>query len=201
MNRRELLKMIAAATGASLIGADAMAYVEMPAATPLEKTGFSKDDYALWEAVCDTIIPRTDTPGAVDAGTPAFTLRFVTDCYDTNQLALFKAGLVDLEKRSQQQFGESLASLSAEQRHDFLSAVNNEANAFNSGEPAGQDAWAVVATKGLPHYFTLMKQVTLFGFFTSELGATKVLRYVSVPGRYDGEFAYKKGDRAWAPEY
>ena len=50
----------------------------------------------------------------------------------------------------------------------------------------------------VPHYFTLMKQLTLFSFFTSEVGATKALRYVSIPGRYDGDMPYQKGDRAWA---
>ena len=48
------------------------------------------------------------------------------------------------------------------------------------------------------HYFSLMKQLTLLGFFTSEIGATKALRYVAVPGRFDGCVDYKKGDKAWA---
>jgi hypothetical protein len=44
----------------------------------------------------------------------------------------------------------------------------------------------------------LVKQLTLMVFFTSKVGATEVLRYVAVPGRYDGNMPYKKGDRAWA---
>jgi hypothetical protein len=43
-----------------------------------------------------------------------------------------------------------------------------------------------------------MKELTLLGYFTSEPGATKALRYVAVPGRYDGCIPYKKGDKAWA---
>ena len=39
---------------------------------------------------------------------------------------------------------------------------------------------------------------TLYCFFTSQVGATKVLRYVSIPGKYDGALPYKKGDKAWA---
>lgn len=49
-----------------------------------------------------------------------------------------------------------------------------------------------------PHYFSLMKQLTLLGYFTSEVGATQALRYVPVPGKYEGCISYKKGDRAWA---
>jgi hypothetical protein len=48
------------------------------------------------------------------------------------------------------------------------------------------------------HYFTMMKQLTLLGFFTSKPGATEALRYIAIPGRYDGCVPYKKGDRAWA---
>ena len=48
------------------------------------------------------------------------------------------------------------------------------------------------------HYFTMMKELTLTGFFTSEVGATKALRYVAIPGRFEGCVPYKKGDKAWA---
>ncbi|MEY3017653.1 MAG: hypothetical protein RL336_788 [Pseudomonadota bacterium] len=201
MNRRELLKMIAAVTGASLVGVDAMAYVEMPPATPLEKTGFNKDDYLLWEAICDAIMPRTDTPGAVDAGTPAFTLSFAYDCYTEEQMGVFKSGLADIRRRSLNEFGQPLSQLAADTRHSFLSRIDKEAIASNANNPEGEGAWAKVTRRHMPHYFTLMKQLTLFGFFTSEVGATQVLRYVSVPGRYDGDYPYQPGDKAWAPEY
>jgi hypothetical protein len=48
------------------------------------------------------------------------------------------------------------------------------------------------------HYFTMIKELTLTGFFTSEVGATKALRYVAIPGRYEGCVPYTKGDKAWA---
>ena len=48
------------------------------------------------------------------------------------------------------------------------------------------------------HYFKMMKELTLLGFFTSEIGATKALRYVAVPGKYEGCIPYNKGDKAWA---
>jgi hypothetical protein len=48
------------------------------------------------------------------------------------------------------------------------------------------------------HYFRMMKELTIIAFFTSETGATKTLRYKAVPGKYQGDVPYKKGDRAWA---
>jgi hypothetical protein len=43
----------------------------------------------------------------------------------------------------------------------------------------------------------MMKELTLLGFFTSEIGGTKVLSYAEVPGRYDACIPYKKGDAVY----
>ena len=59
-------------------------------------------------------------------------------------------------------------------------------------------AWKAKKAEDPNHYFHLMKQLTLLGFFTSEPGANKALRYIAVPGHYDGCVPYKKGDKAWA---
>jgi hypothetical protein len=44
----------------------------------------------------------------------------------------------------------------------------------------------------------MLKELTLTGFFTSEVGATKALRYVAVPGKFEGSVPYTKGEKAWA---
>ena len=48
-----------------------------------------------------------------------------------------------------------------------------------------------------PHYFSMMKELTLLGYFSSEIGCTHALRYAETPGSYDGDVPYHKGDRAW----
>jgi hypothetical protein len=75
-----------------------------------------------------------------------------------------------------------------EQRHALLSGIDKELKAYNADKKKEDPT----------HYFGLMKQLTLLGYFTSEIGATQALRYVAVPGRYEGCIPYKKGDRAWA---
>ena len=47
-------------------------------------------------------------------------------------------------------------------------------------------------------YILMIKDLTLLGYFTSEVGATEALRFVETPGRYEPCVEYKKGDRAWA---
>ncbi|MGH8045291.1 MAG: gluconate 2-dehydrogenase subunit 3 family protein, partial [Stenotrophomonas sp.] len=79
MDRRDLLKMIVAATGAAMVGLPALVNGQVPAAGA--KTAFSAADVATLDEIADTILPRTRTPGAKDAGTGAFMAQFVTDCY------------------------------------------------------------------------------------------------------------------------
>ncbi|MEO8337162.1 MAG: gluconate 2-dehydrogenase subunit 3 family protein, partial [bacterium] len=49
------------------------------------------------------------------------------------------------------------------------------------------------------HYFRMMKELACLGFFTSEIGYNKAMRYVEAPGRYDPCVPYTAGEPAWAP--
>ncbi|ALS96845.1 gluconate 2-dehydrogenase subunit 3 family protein [Lacimicrobium alkaliphilum] len=202
MDRRELLKMIGMATGAAFVG-NAMAWTTVAEATSPKAAGFSDEDLMLLNEVAETIIPRTDTPGAKDANVAHIMAVLVADCYLPEEQQVFRQGMADIDKRSQSDFGKPFLLLNKNQRQELLSALNQEAYRYNGehrvsfwelSKPGSMPGKEV----SLPHYFTLFKQLTLFGFFTSEVGATKVLRYEAIPGRYDGEYPYKKGDRAWA---
>ncbi|MDO6561303.1 gluconate 2-dehydrogenase subunit 3 family protein [Paraglaciecola chathamensis] len=193
MNRRELLKMIAAATGTAFVSANAMAYVTLPMKT-INQTAFSKDDVAYFNEVGEVIIPRTDTPGAKDANVGYMMAVMVTDCYTPAQQAAFKEGIASIKALAKSTYGKDFLLLNTDERTRLLATLNDEADVFNRKAKLANDD----AEKPMPHGFTLIKQLTLFTFFTSKEGANKVLRYVAIPGRYDGEMPYKKGDRAWA---
>ena len=192
MNRRELLKMIAAATGTAFVSANAMAYVTLPL-KDLNQTAFTKDDVAFLNEVGEVIIPRTDTPGAKDANVGLMMAVMVTDCYTPAQRKAFTVGISSIKTLAKSTYGKDFLLLSSDERQALLTALDDEASVFNK-----KQALANKDDNSLPHAFSLIKQLTLFTFFTSEIGANKVLRYVAVPGRYDGDFPYKKGDRAWA---
>ena len=189
MERRELLKMIVAATGAAMIGLPAMAGGQVPAAG--SKTAFSAADIALMDEIADTILPRTKTPGAKDTGIGAFMATFVADCYTAQQQATFRAGLADIDKRA----GGRFVSLTPQARTEVLRTVDAEAKKRAAEASGPRNAEAAEAKA---HYFTMLKQLTIFGFFTSKTGATEVLQYVAVPGRYDGDVAYVPGTPSWA---
>jgi len=191
MERRELLKMIAAATGAAMIGMPAFGYAQAPVASAAN--AFSNADVALLDEVADTILPRTSTPGAKDAGAGAFMARYVADCYTPQNQAIFRDGLADLDRRG----GQGFLSLSRDARTTLLRALDAEARA---GRGTTAKEGGVNAGPLTPHYFTMLKQLAIFSFFTSRPGATEALRYVPVPGRYDGDVGYTPGTPAWATE-
>jgi hypothetical protein len=189
MDRRDLLKMIVAATGAAMVGLPALVHGQAPAAAA--KGAFSAADIATLDEIAEAILPRTATAGAKDAGAGAFMARFVTDCYTAPQQAAFLAGLADIDKRA----GGRFVSLTANDRTELLRALDTEARK-RVGEV--NETGTAEAGEKMPHYFTMIKQLAIFGFFTSKVGATEVLQYVAVPGRYDGDLAYVPGTPAWA---
>lgn len=213
MNRRELLSMIAAVTGVAMLGANrAMAY--LPTATGPNL--FTPEDAAFLDEVAETIIPATDTPGAKDAGVGAFMTVFVSDCYTPEEQERFRHGMEEIRAGAQERFGQPFEALSPEDRRGFLqeaavaaraqAALIAEAQARMAESRAQQPAAGTSADPTLqvlaeempqPHWFTLIQQLTLFGFFTSEKGATEVLRYEAVPGEYIGDLPYN-GEPAWA---
>jgi hypothetical protein len=194
MERRELLKMIAAATGAAMVGMPALVYGQAPAVGATN--ALSAADVAKLDEIAETILPRTRTPGAKDAGAGAFMAQFVSDCYTAKEQTTFRAGLADLDKRAGGQF----VALTPPARTELLRKVDAEArkHAATHGGNRVTDTGAAEVPNVMPHYFTMIKQLTLFSFFSSKVGATEVLRYVAVPGRYDGDVAYTPGTPAWA---
>ena len=64
----------------------------------------------------------------------------------------------------------------------------------------GESSGAAAITADAPsHYFRMMKELALLGYFTSEIGYTKVMRYTESPGRFDPCIPYTAGEPAWAP--
>jgi hypothetical protein len=181
MNRRELLSLIAAATGTAMIGGTALL---SGCATRTAPANFSAENIALLDEIAETILPRTNTPGAKDAKVGEFMSVYVTDCYTLDERAIFHKGLLTLEESCNKTYNRSFMALQQSEREDFVNQLDRQAKAE--------------VAAGKTHYFTMIKQLTLFGFFTSEPGGTQVLRHAPIPGRYDGNMDYKVGDRGWA---
>lgn len=218
MNRRQALSTVGALLGGSIIGANYFLSGCKPAGKRAV-AGFSTDDIALLDEVGETIIPSTDSPGAKAARIGEFMKTIVNDCYTENQQKTFTEGLGHLKDTCQAKYKKDFTGLSADEKKEFLTTLDKEAKNFATTEEykkkkeafdSLQVEWvkAEESKKNFdashmkdeypPHYFTMIKQLTIWGYFTSEVGMTKALRYVESPGKFNGAYPYKKGDKAWA---
>ncbi len=211
MERRELLKMIAVLTGAVVVGGDL--FLSGCKAGPKVDAGFTPANISLLDEIGETIIPATNTPGAKAAQIGIFMKTMVTDCYTEKQQVAFAEGFASLEAVCKKANGKPFMECTPQQRYDFLVTLEKEAKTYNTKrdeedklkKEANDKANSTLAFKDQKefeaapsHYYTMIKQLTLWGFFSSETGSTKTLRHVPVPTKYDGNYAYKKGDKAWA---
>lgn len=211
MDRRELLKMVAVLTGGAVIGGEV--FLTGCKTAGKADAGFTTANIALLDEIGETIIPATTTPGAKAAKVGEFMKVMVTDCYTEKQQIAFTNGIVALEEACKKVNGKSFMDCSPQQRHDFLVSLEKEAKDFNTKRDeadkpkkealekeneklAWKDQKEFEASPS--HYYTMMKQLTLLGFFTSKTGMTETLRHIPVPGKYDGALPYAKGDKAWA---
>lgn len=203
MDRRELLKMIALVTGGVVIGGEV--FLTGCTSPGNAEVGFTPGNIALLDEVAETIIPATSTPGAKAAKVGEFMKTFVTDCYNPRHQEVFHKGITQIDEASKKSNGKSFMEATPQERHDLLLSLETEAKEYDKKITVEEQPQRDQAKREMKefepspsHYYTMMKQLTLLGFFTSKVGATQALRHNPVPGRYDGAFPYKKGDRAWA---
>lgn len=213
MDRREVLSRVALIVGGTIIGAEA--FLSGCKTTPKKEGLFAVDDVTLLDEVGDTILPTTAaSPGAKAAQIGQFMKTIVTDCYTEDDQRVFTEGIGKLNDASKKKFDKSFMDLTADQKNDFLVGLDKESK-DRAKELADKDSKMTDEEKHKrkvaqdagtykrdpsddPHYFSMMKQLTLWGYFTSKPGATQALRYIAVPGRYEGCIPYNKGDKAWA---
>ncbi len=111
----------------------------------------------------------------------------VTDCYSQAEQKIFFEGISVIEQAAKKKYNIPFIKLTDNQKLDTMLFFDQEAQKV-SKEKMEDDQ---------EHFFTMLNQLTVWGFFSSEPGATKALRYVPIPGRYEGCVAYKEGDGAW----
>lgn len=186
MNRREAVQHIGLLLGGTIVGGQA--FLLGCKSDTGKQQGFTADDIAYLNEVADTILPATKTPGAKAANVGQFMTVMVNDCYEEKDQKTFKEGMAKLNDASKKQFDKSFMEATPQQRLELLIKLDNEQKEYSKNKKDGDPA----------HYFRLMKELTLLGYFTSEIGCTQARRYVPVPGRFEGCIPYKKGDKAFA---
>jgi Gluconate 2-dehydrogenase subunit 3 len=222
-----LLGGVALVGGSGLLAAveKASAAVEKAsAAVEQAPAKFSAQDIAYLDEIAETILPATKTPGAKAAKTGAFMALMVTDCYSPAEQKVFFDGMRKVDEAMRKANNVSFMAATPAQRLAVLTPLDREQKRVMDAREAsdrkrkglspvvkgdeteakaenvpGTPVGATEAPGAEPaHYFRMMKELALLGFFTSKIGCTEVLRYVEAPGRFDPCLPYSPGETAWA---
>ncbi len=221
ITRREAVARVAALLGGvALIGGSALITGCRAEKTDVPFTPFTPDEVAYLDEIADTILPTTSTPGAKAAKTGELMARIVTDSYSPEDQRIFRAGMVKLDDASKDKNGgKTFMQATPEQRLALLKTLDKEqfdfsekhrleqlkkskeflAQAFQENAPKTESRVATAVTEEAPNrYFRMMKELSLLGYFTSEIGCTQAQRYEESPERYDPCLPYTPGEKAWA---
>lgn len=188
MNRREAVRRVTMLLGGAVavtsLGAFTETFIPMPG-NGAEFNLSNQED--LIAEISDTIIPDTKgVPGAKAAGIGPFIVMMMQDCYTADIQRHFAEGLKKVEEVSNQKFRKSFTALSLKEREEIFKAFKSEAEIQKQ---AGVNP---------SHFFQIMIELTCLGYFTSEIGATKALRYVHIPGKFEACIPLQPGQKAWA---
>jgi hypothetical protein len=178
LTRREALTLMATVCGGAIFGADR---ILAGVANALAGFSFSASDRALLNEIGETIIPTTaDSEGAKAADVGSFMEEIVRDFYTEAERGVFTSGLTEIQSASRTKFSNrNFDSLSPDERHALLLT-------FEYPHPS-------------PDYYKMVKQLTIWGYFSSEIGAKQALTYVPVPGRYEACVTIDQATtKAWA---
>ncbi|MBC7887064.1 MAG: gluconate 2-dehydrogenase subunit 3 family protein [Ferruginibacter sp.] len=188
MTRRDLLQNVAILLGGSIVGGSVFSISGCKSADKPVNALFNESQVAFMNEIADTILPATSSPGAKAANVGNFMSVMVLDCYTERDQKVFLAGLDKIDELSEKQFNASFVNATPAERTTLLTVLDKEQKEYQ-GKKGKDDP---------SHYFRMMKELSVLGYFSSKEGATQALRYLPVPGKYDGSFPYKKGDKAWA---
>ena len=220
ITRREAVARVAALLGGvALIGGSALITGCRTENAGAPFTPFIPDEIAYLDEIADTILPTTSTPGAKAAKTGEFMARMVTDSYSPEDQKIFREGMRKLDDASKEKNGgKTFMQATPEQRLALLKTLDKEQFDFSEKQRLeglkkskeflskaiqethrNESQQAVAATEDPPHrYFRMMKELSLLGYFTSEIGATQAQVYEESPGKWEPCIPYKPGQKSYA---
>ncbi|MFD1872669.1 gluconate 2-dehydrogenase subunit 3 family protein [Hymenobacter bucti] len=179
MNRRIALKHVAWLAGAAAVlpGCLSQTKEQAQAAPPSPVAALTASQRQLVAEVCETIIPRTDTPGAKDLGLAQYVLKMLKDCTPAKEQQVFVAGLGHLDAAAQRQQGHSFVASTPPQRAALLLHLDQQPADFSAD---------------LGGFYRIVRQLAVDGYTNSKYFMTREVLYDLVPGRYNGHYPVSK---------
>lgn len=198
MNRREAIQRAALVLGYTITGPALIGVMQGCKATPeltYTPTFFTTEQGLLVAELAEVLIPKTNTPGAKEAGVPAFIDLILKEVYPQEKKDQFIAGLSAFNTEAKSAYGNDFISCTKEEQIALVKKYHEDA--LSKNKDSGSFGWWRKGGGEKP-FILEMKELTLLGFFTSEPGATQVLQYNPVPGPYKGCIPLKEIGKTWA---
>ena len=190
MTRREALQRVALLMGGTL-SAPVLSAVLSGVRPAIGKAQWSPRSLSpqqneLAATVAELIIPETDTPGAKAARVNEFVDLLLTEWLPAEDKDRFMAGLDDLDARFQQSYGKRFVEGTSAQQTEMLTVLDGEAAEARRAKSKEQP------------FFGMMKEFTLAGYYTSEIGVTQELLFQPATDQFEGCIPFERVGRAWA---
>jgi len=194
MNRRQALKSIGVAAALPLsskelfaLGRAAHAHVQT--AGGVDRYIFQSLDVHETEVLSiatELIIPETDTPGARAARVPEFIDTVLTGWFDEDERRRFQRGIRELDERARTSGAAGFASSGSDMQTRILKDMEAEAlHELALVTPTRVARRAALSSPAAP-FFSVLKWLTVVGYYTSDVGMDKELEFIEFPGAYDG---------------
>jgi len=190
LNRREALKKTAYIMGGTLMVPTIAGILNGCSAQPgvtWTPVLFTEDQAIMITAITDIILPKTETPSASELGVPKFIEDMVSQVYEKKSREHFMTKMLDFETECAEKMGKNFNKLNAEKQQTFIyekhAWIGENRNIPGSERP----------------FIWLIKELTISGYFTTEVGMTQILQYKAIPTEYKGCITLEEaGGRAWA---
>jgi hypothetical protein len=188
LERRDLLKGLAVVLGAAISPACQRA-AEVPAAQRMAGVArWSLEQRAIAHRCADLIMPATDTPSALAVGVGEFMDYVASVWLQQSELDELLVGLNGLQEEAQRQYAKNFVDLSEMEQVQLLTQMETASSVLNASSQ--EELRSKV--------FARLKELTVVGYYSSEVGAKQERVYVPMPGRYDGYFKLNKVGRQWS---
>jgi hypothetical protein len=189
MNRREALRVLTAGAILPALTPELFAfYRQAQPATGYALRTLDAHQNDTIVAMIDQIIPATDTPGAKGARVNEFIDVILTEWANDEERQNFLSGLTGVDKQSKVLFGKDFVAAAPEQQLALLRSLDEAAAVARSSRKPGPPLWKPEGrnTQLQGDFFTVFKNMTVHGYYTSEVGFTKELKLEIIPGAQHG---------------
>lgn len=196
MNRRTVVQLLAGAVAVPVLSGYSAGELLALGRRLNARAAVGRGSHGLFDAhqratvgaIAERIIPETDTPGAQAAGVPEFVELVVAEHYQDDERARFIAGLADVDVRCRAASGREFVDATPAAQDGILAALEADAERALANEKLAEkprEARQEKPVEKLVPFWGQIKFLTVYGYYTSEVGVKRELKSVVIPGRYD----------------